>query len=889
MKKSIEKKSMKKKSRLNLVLPLAITLVLMVLVVIYTSRLFYRISVSNIYEVGGDKISGLSASLGNYIDTTKSVVWVTADSVDFMIQSGESQEMVLDYLMEETVNHKMQFDENYTGLYGYIRGEYLDGLGWEPPEGYDPRERDWYRLAKLGGGDLVIVPPYIDAQTGSVVITVCKLLSDGESVLALDVITNHIQHVVDTTDINDKGYGFILDGQGIIIAHKDTSLNGKDLTTVDGGSELMEKLKSSDGSSFETTMNDRLCTVFAETIMDQWYILIVVENSALFGDVYSQLRVNVAVNMIVFLLIAMFYFLAYRSEKRSSREAEELRISEQQKIYEAELLRLEKAAADSANKAKGDFLAQMSHEIRTPINAVLGMNEMILRESEDENILEYSGNIQNAGKTLLSLINSILDFSKIEDGKMEIIPVEYDTISLINALINSVSERARSKGLEFVIKADPRLPRMMTGDDVRLGQVIMNLLTNAMKYTEKGRVTFSMSVAERDETQVTVLVSVEDTGIGIRKEDMGKLIESFSRLEEQRNRNIEGTSLGMAIVTKLLRLMNSALKIESVYGRGSVFSFEIKQGIADPEPIGENIERRSDPVVGKKRETRKFTGVDVLVTDDNDMNLKVARNLLKLFGIKADLASSGAETIEMMRQKHYDIVFLDHMMPRMDGIETLDKLRNTGLVKDDTVMIALTANAVIGAKKQYLAAGFSDYLSKPIELQRLEKMLAKYLPEKAEISEAEDDVPMEFAPVADDEVMEFAPCDEEASVEDSGDLLKRLEEAGISVGSAMKYFADDEGFYREMLEEYVSGCEKTMQDMRRALSENSTESYRITVHSLKSTSRTVGVDDVSELARELENAAKKGDSVYINAHCKELETLYGAKVSLISEILANDR
>lgn len=257
MKKSIEKKSMKKKSRLNLVLPLAITLVLMVLVVIYTSRLFYRISVSNIYEVGGDKISGLSASLGNYIDTTKSVVWVTADSVDFMIQSGESQEMVLDYLMEETVNHKMQFDENYTGLYGYIRGEYLDGLGWEPPEGYDPRERDWYRLAKLGGGDLVIVPPYIDAQTGSVVITVCKLLSDGESVLALDVITNHIQHVVDTTDINDKGYGFILDGQGIVIAHKDTSLNGKDLTTVDGGSELI-KLYSSISIIMTTLLSNPL-------------------------------------------------------------------------------------------------------------------------------------------------------------------------------------------------------------------------------------------------------------------------------------------------------------------------------------------------------------------------------------------------------------------------------------------------------------------------------------------------------------------------------------------------------------------------------------------------------------------------------------------------------
>ena len=879
------KNKIKKKSRLNLILPLAITLVLMVLVVIYTSRLIYRISVSNIYEVGDDKISALSASLGNYIDTTKSVVWVTADSVDFMIENKEPQKKVLDYLLEETVRHKMQFDENYTGLYGYIRGEYLDGLGWVPPEGYDPKERDWYRQAVRGGGDLVIVPPYIDAQTGSAVITVCKVLSDGESVLALDVITNHIQHVVDTTDINEKGYSLILDRQGTVIAHKDSSLNSRNITAADGGSELMDKLSSFDGSSFEVTIDGKLCTVFAETIMDQWYILIVVENNSLFSDVYSQLWINIAVNIIVFLLIATFYFLAYRSEERISREAEELRSREQQKVYEAKLLRLEKAAADSANKAKGNFLAQMSHEIRTPINAVLGMNEMILRECGDDRILEYSENIQDAGKTLLSLINSILDFSKIEDGKMEIMPMEYDTVSLINMLINSVSERARAKGLELVVKTDPKLPRKMTGDDVRLGQVITNLLTNAVKYTENGSVTFSMTEVKRDESSVTVFVSVEDTGIGIRKEDMGKLIESFTRLEEQRNRSIEGTGLGMSIVTRLLRLMNSSLKVESVYGKGSVFSFEIIQGISDPEPIGENIERRYDSEKRKSNDLRQFTGADVLVTDDNRMNLKVAHNLLNLFGIKADLATSGAETVSMMRQKHYDIVFLDHMMPKMDGIETLTKLREQELIPENTVVIALTANAVIGAKEQYFAAGFRDYLPKPIELERLEKMLMKYLPETSETPAAESGGPTGSAPSDDDEIMEFAPCEEEPAAVGSSDLLKRLEQKGISVESAMKYFACDEEFYLEMLGEFVRDSGRIMQELRSALADSDTDRYRITVHTLKSTSRTVGADDVSELAKALEAAAKNGDNDYISARSKELDELYCEKISLISEIL----
>ncbi|MBP5605427.1 MAG: histidine kinase, partial [Ruminiclostridium sp.] len=246
-------------------------------------------------------------------------------------------------------------------------------------------------------------------------------------------------------------------------------------------------------------------------------------------------------------------------------------------------LRMKEAAdaATAAGQAKGRFLAQMSHEIRTPINAVLGMNEMILRESKDKDILDYSENIRTAGKTLLSLINSILDFSKIDDGKMEIIPVEYDTVSFVNNLVNSVSQRAEAKGLEFIVKTDSELPCMLIGDDVRLTQVIVNLLTNAVKYTERGSVTLSVSCGERTESGIVLAVSVKDTGIGIRDEDMDKLFESFSRLDETRNRNIEGTGLGMAIVTKLLTLMYIRLNVDSVYGSGSVFSFEIKHGIAD--------------------------------------------------------------------------------------------------------------------------------------------------------------------------------------------------------------------------------------------------------------------------------------------------------------------
>ena len=518
-----------KRSKLNLTIPLVITFLLMVLVVVYTSALFYRISVANVYEAGEDKLSSVTANLDNYIDTTKSVLWVTADTVDVMAQSKVPSSAIRDYLVLETQKHKSQFDKNYTGLYGYISGQYLDGLEWEPPADYDPKQRDWYKLAKQAGGQLVIVPPYIDAQTGEMVITVAKCLSNSDDVVAIDLYTTHIQEIIESTDINDMGYGFIVNKDGTIIAHPDRSFNGKDVKDISGGSGLMDNITSPDKDRFEISFDDKKSTVFTEAITDQWYLVITVDTDDLFKDVYRQLAVNISINTIVFVLIALFYYIAYRNQQRSSRETEALKISEQQQAYEAQILRLEKAAADSSNKAKGDFLAQMSHEIRTPINAVLGMNEMILRESTDENILEYAENIQTASKTLLTLVNSILDFSKIEDGKMEIIPVKYDTISLINNLVNSVAERAKDKGLELKVIADPQLPRCLIGDDVRVTQVIGNLLTNAVKYTEKGSVTLEIKFKKSSENDTSLWVSVRDTGIGIREEDLERMFESFTR------------------------------------------------------------------------------------------------------------------------------------------------------------------------------------------------------------------------------------------------------------------------------------------------------------------------------------------------------------------------
>lgn len=557
------------------------------------------------------------------------------------------------------------------------------------------------------------------------------------------------------------------------------------------------------------------------------------------------------------------------------------------------------AKFEVASQAKSRFLAQMSHEIRTPINTVLGMNEMILRESEDKGILEYAENIDSAGNTLLSLINSILDFSKIEDGKMDIVPVKYDTASFINDLYHSIIQRADTKGLALIFDVDSDLPCTMIGDDVRFSQVIMNLLTNAVKYTEKGSVTLSIKEIERKAVSVKLHVSVKDTGIGIKEENLGRLYESFERLDEVRNHSIEGTGLGISIVTSLLKLMGSSLDVKSVYGEGSEFSFTIEQKIANNMPIGDYKTRLNES--GKRRDSVEIIdapGAHILVVDDNEMNLKVARNFLKLCKIKPDEASSGEDAISLMSDNVYDIVFLDHMMPGMDGIETLNRMKKEELIPEHTVMIALTANAVVGARENYLEAGFSDYLSKPIEIEHLVEKLKTYLPEEAyrtaeTVKKAketnETDVIMEFVPEEDDEIIEFQPDEDDVEIETFQEIddkkriydMNRLADMGIDISAGLIYCAKDEELYFEMLGDFASSLEEKLYATDRFFQEENWKEYEVAVHALKSNARTIGANVFYEQAKGLEEAAEREDTEFIKDNHKRFSELGRETVDVI--------
>ena len=392
-----------------------------------------------------------------------------------------------------------------------------------------------------------------------------------------------------------------------------------------------------------------------------------------------------------------------------------------------------KQQAISAREAQAKFLANMSHEIRTPINAVIGMNEMILRENQNEQIQEYAHNIESASNMLLGLVNDVLDFSKIESGQLELVEQTYHTAALIQSERLIMDARIGNKPISTNIHVDPDLPTVLRGDELRIKQVINNLLSNAVKYTERGSVSLDVSAANRNDKQLSLVIRISDTGIGIQPQDIPKLFDKFKRLDLVKTRNIEGTGLGLNITKGLVELMNGTIEVESEYGKGSTFIVTLPQKIADPSPLGDFEEAIRKWHRKQDANTKPFTAPDarILVVDDNALNLKVIKGLLKRIQIQVTTATSGKECLEMTKDQTYHIILLDHMMPEMDGVETLHHLRQDASNQNqNTIVIALTANAIAGSREQYLNYGFDDYFTKPIQVPELERLLLQYLPKE---------------------------------------------------------------------------------------------------------------------------------------------------------------
>ena len=557
------------------------------------------------------------------------------------------------------------------------------------------------------------------------------------------------------------------------------------------------------------------------------------------------------------IIMAVVHVLQLSKEYRANAE-ERVRIAEQQNVQLAQAKQEADAArqeALAANEAKGKFLAHMSHEIRTPINAVLGMDEMILRESKEKNIKEYAMDIYMAGQTLLSLINDILDFSKIDSGKMVIIPIEYDVSSLIHDLSNMTSQRAKDKNIRLEVEIDHNIPSRLFGDDVRIRQVLTNILTNAVKYTQQGTVWLRAQCIRLDENEMAVLrFEVEDTGIGIKEEDLPKLSAEFERIEEDRNRNIEGTGLGMSITVQLLSLLGSRLQVESVYGEGSKFYFELEQKVIDSTPIGD-FEARIHQITENYHYSTKFYAPDakLLVVDDNAVNRKVLRNLLKETRIQVTDAESGKECLKLIQENYYDLIFLDHMMPEMDGVETLHHIKKlSDCPCQDTPIVVLTANAVSGAKEKYLAEGFDDFLSKPIVPEKLENMIRNMLPEELIVEEV----------LPEDADSSQIAASKQTKAEVSEEFLEEFPQVdGLDWHYAWLHLPDKELLEYTIKEFYAqidSAADKLEQLFGQLEEPNQMDLYRIQVHAMKSLAATVGIIPLAGVAKILEYAARDG-------------------------------
>ncbi|MBR5091387.1 MAG: response regulator [Ruminiclostridium sp.] len=1240
----------------NIVIAVLVMLFMVGIIITFYSML-YSANREIIIKSGETSSKETAERFDEYLSTSTDAIKLTAYTIDSMMGDGKSNQEILDYLVEQTVAIKSTVFENTSGLYGYINDEFLDGLLWEPPEGFVATERPWYIKAREKNGEVAMVEPYLDAQTGTVLMAISKLLDDGKSVISMDIALDVIQRITEeSVELGRSDVQLIIDHTGYVVAHSDKEQIGKNYRTESGsiGAEIFKELNLSESGSegyCELFYNNTHYIVYSTELKNDFLCLSIKDATSVFEPLQLMLVITVAVVIVIVFVIVLIMIISNKRQlmverlgkqlsatadiyismheinfltdtfsevinnkeeaseligetrnhcqetiraimtrfsDESSRESvldfvdfsklnmrlrnrntitmewlsvekkwrrsryivsdrtpsgevaramyliedidtekterdmtfEVLKIMNEQissvagiffrmvdfdiennrmrtirtdphdlsnlvdgsvdnalqkvtvlmdkfvheksrrsmvefinfntvnermkgtdsiteeflstnngwcrarlvvskrnedgtvahvlwlvetideekrkrdKLTEAaerlnmrvssianiymtvheldlptdtfieiksdkkyvndaggeihpraqetiskvmesvvdpscleelekfidfstlekrmrridtitteymnrdklwrrgrfvaskrdesgKLIRAmwltedinnEKTERDklldmseraiAASEAKSSFLSNMSHEIRTPINAVLGMNEMILRECEDSTILAYSNSIRNAGTTLLGIINDILDFSKIEAGKMEIIPVDYDLSSVINDLVNMIQSRADDKGLLLELNISKEVPKYLHGDEVRIKQVITNILTNAVKYTEKGSVTFIINFEKIPDDPGSIMLDVEvrDTGIGIKREDMKKLFSEFDRIEEERNRHVEGTGLGMSITKRLLEMMNSTLEVESIYKLGSKFSFRLRQRVVNWEELGDYEAAYRDSLGARKKYTEKFRApaAQVLVVDDTPMNLMVFRSLLKQTGVKIDTAPSGDDGLALAYDMKYDIIFLDHMMPKKDGIQTLHELRaRTDDPNLGTPVICLTANAISGAREKYLAEGFDDYLTKPIDPDKLEDMLIKYLPAEKVLTDGNGDIPHK---TDESEIQE----DDEPALPD---FLSDIDEIDIQAG--IKNCGSVEG-YIMALKTYTDMIGDMADETEKLWLSGDLHDTAIKIHAMKSTSRIIGASELGELAQELETAGKNGDSGAVGERIDEL-------------------
>ena len=792
-------------------------------------------------ELKGKSTENAVIMASNYANQINNWIW---EKAVFLNTVAESMILVKnldrDYLHTYfgEILKRCNIEESVYDLYfQYPDSAMVCATDFVPNSSMDYTKRKWYTVP-TETHKLAVQTAYNDTDTGRQIITISReVVIDGklEGVLAIDIFVDQMIETINAMEVPEDSYGFLLDSDNGLVVHpnegygyvNEAPVGLQDLQGNPYGA-LIEKIKNGIDMKKLLWINDydgkKRAFFVSKVECCGWYVGIAIAESVWAEDV-RKLMIEFTVIMALLCFIVSVLSISV--------------------VVKALLKPV--SLAESASQAKSDFLANMSHEIRTPINAMLGMDEMILRETDNSDIAQYAVNIQNSGKMLISLINDILDFSKIESGKMQISPVEYELSSMLSDLINMISHKVQEKKLLLNLDIAQDIPHRLWGDERRITQIIGNLLTNAVKYTHHGSILLHIEWKQLDDENIELIVAVEDTGIGIKEEDLDLLFISFTRLDAERNRSIEGTGLGLNITKSLLNIMGGELAVKSIYGKGSVFTAKIPQKIIETEGIGDFQAKYEKSIQQRKyyRETFICPEGKILVVDDNIMNLAVVTGLLKNTRLRIDTVTSGKECLDKVRKDVYHLIFMDHMMPEMDGVETFERMKK---MEDNLCIsapiIALTANAISSAKKMYLDYGFTDYLSKPIEGNKLERMLIKYLPPEI--------------------------------VYKTGDLERNQSEEGvrnsipdsqlgdyINVQKGLSYSAENVENYKILLEIFKNSGQENVYKIQSAFDAEDWALYTILVHSLKSNALGIGAEELSEKARKLEAAGESGEISYI--------------------------
>jgi signal transduction histidine kinase/CheY-like chemotaxis protein/HPt (histidine-containing phosphotransfer) domain-containing protein len=725
---------------------------------------------------------------------------------------------------------------NFMKIYGQIRGEFLDGSDWVPPPDYVPESRPWYVAAEKADGQVVFSDPYLDAETGGICVSFSKQIIDDQSrkhgVFAMDLKLGQITSYVQRQKIAESGYGILLDEHLNFIAHRDPSLIGKNISEAGGDFPGLERILDGKDSisavSFRDTDGGK-SVIFFRRVFNGWYLGTLIPHDDFYHEV-DRLAVVLGLLGLALTVVLSYLLVSYR---------------------------LGKIHADEKNLGKSAFLARVSHEIRTPMNAIIGMSELARRDYGKPQVIGYIDEIRKAGQSLLALINDLLDLSRAESGRLAISAGPYRSVALLSELLSVVGAYIGEKRLRLEIEISPDIPSGLIGDQVRVRQILLNLLSNAIKYTAAGRVRFSAACRAREGDTITLEYQVEDSGIGIREADLPYLFSDFVRLDEFANRHIAGTGLGLSIARNLSRSMGGDIFVKSEYGKGSVFTATLVQKVEDETPIGPMESWQGRPEKEEAEQKTPFVAPDcrALVVDDVAFNLVVAKGLFSLYQLNVTTCQSGREAIELARRQHFDLIFMDHMMPEMDGIETTRIMRGTGAWLATVPIIALTANAVSGMKDLFLKNGFDDFLSKPIETARLREIMDKWVPQGKRV---------------------------ETKAAKSRSAAPGLSIEGVDVARGVAMIGGSLPAYLKALGIYCLDVEKHLPFLREFQGEDM-PAFATRVHGLKSASANVGAASLAEMAAILEQAGKDGNAELIRSR---LGDFVSALARLVEKIRA---